>query len=97
MGKTVLVVENDKEIRRLIADSLLDAKYSVVKAADSKSAMEGFHEFKPDIAVVDVEQDDIDGLELCRQMRSFRNIPVIFLNGDESELEQLQEIGRAHV
>lgn len=90
MTKTVLVVEEDATMRSTLSEALMDAKYSVVKAADGKSALQNFHEFKPDIAVLDFEISDVDGLELCRQIRSFRNIPIIFTNGNDSEIDQLQ-------
>lgn len=89
MSQTVLVVEDDPTLRTLIAESLMDARYSVVKAPDGKSALQSFHEFKPDLAVLDIGLNDIDGLELCRQMRSYKNIPVIFLTARDSEVDQL--------
>jgi len=89
MSQTVLVVEDDATLRSLIAESLMDARYSVVKAADGKSALQSFHEFKPDLAILDIGLNDIDGLELCRQIRSYKNIPIIFLTARDSEVDQL--------
>lgn len=90
MTNTVLVVEDDAALRSLIAESLMEAKYSVVKAATGKDALQSFHEFQPDMAILDIGLDDIDGLEICRQIRSFRNIPIIFLTARDSEIDQLQ-------
>jgi len=89
MKETVLIVEDDAPLRTLIAEALMEAKYSVVKAADGKSALQQFHQFKPDIAVLDIGLNDMDGLELCRQIRSFRNIPIVFLTARDSEVDQL--------
>lgn len=89
MSQTVLVVEDDAPLRSLIAESLMDARYSVVKAADGKAALQSFHEFKPDLAILDIGLNDIDGLELCRQIRSYKNIPIIFLTAKDSEVDQL--------
>jgi DNA-binding response OmpR family regulator len=89
LSQTVLVVEDDSALRSLIAESLMDARYSVVKAADGKSAIQSFHEFKPDVAILDIGLNDISGLELCRQIRSYRNIPIIFLTARDSEVDQL--------
>lgn len=89
MSQTVLVVEDDSSLRSLIAESLMDSRYSVVKAADGKGALQSFHDFKPDLAVLDIGLNDIDGLELCRQIRSYRNIPIIFLTARDSEVDQL--------
>ena len=43
MTKTVLVVEEDATMRSTLSEALMDAKYSVVKAADGKSALQNFH------------------------------------------------------
>lgn len=90
MTSTVLLVEDDAALRSLVAETLMDAKYSVVKASSGKEALKSFHEFQPDLAILDIGLDDIDGLELCRQIRSYRNIPIMFLTARDSEMDQIQ-------
>ena len=90
MGKTVLIVEDGESLRSQLSGALSDSKYSVIKASDGESAVQLFHQFQPDIALVDSTLENGNDFEISRKLRSYRNIPIIFMNGDNTEDEQLK-------
>jgi DNA-binding response OmpR family regulator len=86
---TVLVVDDDDDLRELVALALKEAGYRVADADSGTSALEAFHASKPDLVVLDIGLGAMDGLEVCRRIRSFRNVPVIFLTSRADEVDQL--------
>ena len=92
----VLVVEDDSEIREMLAAFLRAEHYDVATAADGEEALERVFEQAPDLVITDVMMPRLDGFELCRRLRSHRatrGIPVIVLTSRsevESEVEGLE-------
>jgi DNA-binding response OmpR family regulator len=78
-----LVVDDDRNLADLLAFTLRRERYEVVQAYDGPSALKRFTEERPDIVILDVNLDasprKIDGFEVCRQIRSESDIPVILL------------------
>ena len=79
----ILVVEDDKDLRRIISFNLKASGFSVRQAENGKVALEKVHEKKPDCIILDVMMPVMDGLEVCKRLKSLdstRDIPVIFLS-----------------
>ena len=89
MASTVLVVDDDEDLRSLLMLSLRDAGYRVIEAEDGSSAVEAFHSGRPDLVVLDIGLGAIDGLEVCRRIRAYRNVPILFLTARADEVDQL--------
>lgn len=68
--REILVVEDEPVLRRIIADALMRAGYSVATAADGVEGIEHFEAKMPDIVVADVMMPRMDGFEMVRRMRS---------------------------
>ena len=78
--KKLLLVDDEKEILAMITDFLAKDGYSQIKTADTvKEALRTARDWKPDLAVLDVMLPDGDGFSLFEQMRTFTEIPVLFL------------------
>ena len=89
----ILVVEDDQDIRELLADSLEDLGYEVVQAAEGLKGLELAHSTGPDLILLDVMMPELDGFEvLVRLMESpsTRSIPVIMLSarGHERDIRE---------
>jgi DNA-binding response OmpR family regulator len=89
---TVLVAEDDADIRELVAYKLLQAGHKVVTVADGLSALAAARETVPDVAVVDVSMPGLSGVQVCTALRkdaATARIPVILLSArahpDDSE------------
>lgn len=78
-GKTVLIVDDEQPIRELLALYLNREGFTVTEAADGAQALIKHQEKKPDLILLDIMMPVLDGLEVCRQIRKFSEIPIIML------------------
>jgi DNA-binding response OmpR family regulator len=79
MAERILLVEDDRRVRRATALALIDEGYEVVEAEDGSSGLRLLSERRPDLAILDVMLPDIDGFEVCREIRKKNDLPIIFL------------------
>ena len=87
-GKLILVVEDERAIRDMIAFGLKRAGYSVREAEDARAAREALADRLPDLALIDWMLPDTSGLELTRSMkrdRHTRDLPIIMLTARAEE------------
>jgi DNA-binding response OmpR family regulator len=80
----VVLVEDDRETRELLATLLRNEGFDVLEAANGLKLISILHADRPDLIVLDVNLSWIDGFELCRSVKrneEFRDIPVVFLSG----------------
>ncbi|GAA4600465.1 CheY-like chemotaxis protein [Actinoplanes octamycinicus] len=83
-GRTILVVDDDENIRDLAAFKLEMAGYRTVTAADGCTALTLVTEVRPDLVVLDIAMPGLDGLSVCYRMHAdpaTADIPVIMLSG----------------
>lgn len=90
--KTVLVAEDDPDIRRLIAYSLEFAGFRVIQVQDGEDAVKTSIAEHPDVILLDVRMPKMSGYEACEKLKahnSTRHIPVVFLSarGQETEIK----------
>ncbi len=87
--KNILVVDDDPHITDVICFALEKAGYSHVVARDGKEAL-AFSEIQPlDLIILDVGLPEIDGLEVCRQVRKSSEIPILFLSAKDEEIDRV--------
>jgi two-component system OmpR family response regulator len=88
--KTILVVDDDVNIRTLLKHVLTREGYQVMEASDGQDAIHKLKEKTADLAVVDVMMPYVDGLELCQYIREKYDIPIILLTARQqlSDKEQ---------
>ncbi len=79
MMNTVLVVDDDAHIRKLIRLYLENSHYQVVEAEDGQEALELLGKHSIDLAIVDVMMPNMDGYELTEDIRSFLDIPILMV------------------
>ncbi|WP_339242133.1 response regulator transcription factor [Paenibacillus sp. FSL R5-0517] len=76
---TILVVDDDSHIRKLIRIYLEKNQFSVLEAADGQEALDLLSRTKVDLAIVDVMMPRIDGIELTEDIRSYLDIPILMV------------------
>ncbi|WP_413409275.1 response regulator transcription factor [Paenibacillus amylolyticus] len=76
---TILVVDDDSHIRKLIRIYLEKNQFSVLEAADGQEALDILSHTKVDLAIVDVMMPRIDGIELTEDIRSYLDIPILMV------------------
>jgi DNA-binding response OmpR family regulator len=88
----ILVVEDHADVRKYICDPL-KADYTVVEAVDGKEGIEKAKEIIPDLIVSDIMMPEVDGYELCRELKKdikTSHIPIILLTAKASEESLIQ-------
>ncbi len=86
-ARSVLVVEDEAFTRELISTSLRRAGYRVIAVEDGASALRVIRGGAPDIAILDVGLPDMNGWQLCEQVRTSVDLPVLFLTARRSETD----------
>jgi DNA-binding response OmpR family regulator len=86
----ILVVDDDIELRNLIAYALRQAGYLVVEAGDGPRALAEFSGEKPDLVILDVNLPQVSGLEVLKRIRAESKTPVMMLTVRASEEDQVQ-------
>jgi two-component system KDP operon response regulator KdpE len=81
----ILVVEDDPGLVRALRSGLQARGYGVTTAASGRTALEAATIREPDIVLLDLGLPDLDGVEVCRQLRRWLGSPVIVLTADGSE------------
>jgi DNA-binding response OmpR family regulator len=85
--KTILVVEDEMRIARLVRDYLEHAGFEVVVTGDGEAALASARGSRPDLVVLDLGLPRKDGLDVTRELRRTSNVPIVMLTarGDESD------------
>jgi DNA-binding response OmpR family regulator len=94
----ILIAEDERDIRDLIAFTLRFAGYEVFSASNGQEALDMAPNINPDIILMDVRMPRMTGYEACKAMKAnpdLKDIPVVFLTarGQESEVQQGLEAG----
>ena len=86
----ILVVDDEARMRKLVKDFLVKAGYAVLEAADGSEALEIFYANKDiSMLILDVMMPKIDGWEVCREVRSISQVPIIMLTARSDEKDEL--------
>jgi DNA-binding response OmpR family regulator len=87
--RTVVVVEDDSHIADLVDAYLRDAGFRVVQATTGERGLDLIGEQRPVLVVLDVGLPDMDGFEVCRRIRAFSVVPVLFLTARDGEIDRV--------
>jgi len=87
--KTVLVVEDELKIARLVRDYLQQAGFGVLEAADGPSALSLARSNRPDMVVLDLGLPEMDGLDVARRLRADSSVPIIMLTARSEESDRI--------
>lgn len=88
-SNTLLIVDDDRDIRSLLADYLETHGYTALTAADGKAMWTMLDQHKVDLLVLDLNMPGEDGLTLCRNLRSKSSLPVIMLTARAEPLDRI--------
>ncbi len=95
MSQRVLVCDDEMQIRRALRVVLKDAGFEVVETADAAEALDAASVRPPDAAIIDLILPDGDGVEVCRSIRSWSDMPILVLSavGEEEQKVRALEAG----
>jgi two-component system, OmpR family, KDP operon response regulator KdpE len=89
---SVLVVEDEPEIRRILRGALESEGYRVVESASGRRGMLDAGSHKPDLAIVDLGLPDFDGIEVIRRIRSWSSMPIVVLSARIQERSKIEAL-----
>ena len=85
----ILVADDDEKIRELLEIYLTKEGFAVEQAADGAEAILKAQQMKPDLIVLDIMMPVLDGMEVCRQVRKFSQVPVIMLTARTEDEDRI--------
>src|ERR1051325_8240680 len=88
----VLVVDDEPQITRVLRTVLSSQGYQVRTAAEGETALSNFTEFRPELVITDLFMPHMDGVELCRRIRSMSNVPIIVLSVKGEEKTKVEAL-----
>jgi two-component system OmpR family response regulator len=85
----ILVVDDDPHIREVICVALSKAGLSPIIARNGAEALTRFAAEQPALVILDIGMPEIDGLEVCRQIRKSSDVPILFLSARDEEIDRV--------
>lgn len=87
--ETILVVDDEKEIRDLIGIYLANEGYKVIKAANGLEALNHLEKEETDLIILDIMMPSMDGIEACIKIRENKNMPIIMLSAKSEDMDKI--------
>jgi DNA-binding response OmpR family regulator len=89
---SVLVVDDDADVRTLVRELLTRAGYRVSEAPDGRAALRVLYDERPDLVVLDVSMPELDGWGTLERIRELSDVPVVMLSALGAELEKVRAL-----
>lgn len=87
--ETILVVDDEKEIRDLITIYLKNEGYEVVQASDGEEGLLLLKQHKVHLIVLDIMMPHVDGIQMCRKVREIAEMPIIMLSAKTQDMDKI--------
>jgi DNA-binding response OmpR family regulator len=88
-ASTILLVDDEDSVQKLLAYPLEREGYRVVQARDGEEALRRFAAERIDLVVLDIMLPKLDGLEVCKRLRAESEVPIIMLTARDDELDKV--------
>lgn len=89
MTQRILVVDDEPAVSDLLAYNLRKAHYDVVIAADGLTALQQARQTPPDLILLDLMIPEVDGLDVCRELRKSSDVPIIMITARGEEIDRV--------
>lgn len=89
MTLSLLVVDDDAEIREILRMALGQAGFAVTEAADGAAGLARARADRPDLILLDIGLPEMDGFAVCREVRKSSEVPVLFLTARDDEIDRV--------
>jgi two-component system, OmpR family, response regulator VicR len=91
--KKIVIVEDEYDIARIVKEYLNKNGYEATIASNGKEALQYIDLLNPEFIILDIMLPDVDGIELCRQIREKNNVPILILSARGSDTDKVLGLG----
>ncbi len=91
-GATILVVDDEPQIRRVMRATLTSVGYTILDVKSGEEALEVARQERPDLVLLDVNMPGLDGVETCREIRTFSDVPIITITVRNAERDKVRAL-----
>lgn len=89
-NELILIIEDDKTIRKFISTALTMQDYSVKEAVTGKEGISLCLSYSPDVILLDLGLEDIEGIEVIKNIRTLSDVPIIVVSAREQDREKVE-------
>ena len=89
MSQTILIADDDAQLRDVLRIALRKAEFEVVEAADGQAALDVCACQMPALVILDIGMPELDGLGVCRELRKTSEVPILFLTAQADEVDRI--------
>lgn len=89
---SILVVDDDSQIRRVMRTALSSHGYTIIEARNGEEALKKVRAERLDLIILDLNMPDMDGIEVCREIRVVSNLPIIMLTVRRAEKDKVRAL-----
>ena len=89
---TIMIVDDNEQLQNEIGNLLIANRYSILKLTDFNKISQTVKDSSPDLILLDINLPNNDGFKICTEIRSFSNIPIIFITSRNTNIDELMSI-----
>ena len=89
---TIMIVDDNEQLQNEIGNLLIANGYSILKPKDFNKISQTVKDSSPDLILLDINLPNNDGFKICTEIRSFSNIPIIFITSRNTNIDELMSI-----
>ena len=89
---TIMIVDDNEHLQNEIGNLLIANRYSILKPTDFNKISQTVKDSSPDLILLDINLPNNDGFKICTEIRSFSNIPIIFITSRNTNIDELMSI-----
>ncbi|NWL89247.1 DNA-binding response regulator [Paenibacillus sp. 79R4] len=91
--KRILIIEDEQDLARIVKDYISKQGYETAVVDHAQDALQRIESWQPDFIILDIMLPDMDGIELCRQIRERNNVPILILSARGSDTDKVLGLG----
>ncbi|MCM1263545.1 MAG: response regulator transcription factor [Butyrivibrio sp.] len=92
MQEKILIIEDDLTIQTQLKTLLSGSGYEVFAVTDFSRTIQQFNDFAPNLVILDIKLPGNSGFEICSQIRTFSDIPIVFVTSSSTDMDELNSI-----
>ena len=89
----ILIIEDDEDLSKLMRDFLVNDNYDVRQAYTGKDGISLANSFSPNLIILDIMLPELDGIEVCKNIRTEANVPIIVISAKASDYDKVLALG----